>query len=149
MKDLQQMAEREQAAEKAQAKKEVKDFNELELYFFIEECGYFCWRMNHDMADGRIPQSDHAKIDIDVAKVRERQIEAIKELQKFGVENPLKEDGRANDTYWSWYKKWKSWHHGMGDEQWQEVNAAIKNGVTVELLEKYRKEANEIAGITN
>lgn len=153
MKDLQQMAaeaEHEQAVEEAaekQAEKALKDFNELELYFLIEECGYFCWRMNHDMADGRIPQSEHANLDASIAIVRKRQIEAIQELTRFGVEQPLKEDGGGSGAYWAWYNKWKNWHRGMSDEQWQEVNAAIKTGITPDLVEKYLKEANTMAGL--
>jgi len=153
MKDLQQMAaeaEQEQATEAVaaqdrQAEKALKDLNELELYFFIEECGYFCWRMNHDMADGRVPQAEHAKIDADVVKIHARQVEAIKELPRFGVEHPLKDGGGGSDTYWAWYRKWKTWHQSMSDAQWQEVNAATRAGITAELLEKYRKEADEMA----
>jgi hypothetical protein len=38
--------------------KTPKEMNELELYFVIDYCGGFIWRMNHDMCDGRIPRED-------------------------------------------------------------------------------------------
>ena len=128
-----------------QINKDVKDLNELELYFLIEECGAFCWRMNHDMADGRIPQSEHAGLDADIVKVKARQIEAINELPKFGIEQPLQEDGRGTEAYWVWYRKWNAWHHNVSDERWQEVNAATRTGITTEQIEEFRKEADAMA----
>lgn len=120
--------------------KDAKDLNEVELYFAIDECGSFIWHMNHDMADGRIPEKDHAAIDEDIVRMRKLQVECIEQLPKFGI-SALDENCRATDAYWVWYRKWNAWHKGMSDEAWRAVNASLKSGVTDDLVAKYRQEA--------
>lgn len=60
-------------------KAKILGLDEVNTYFLIDECGAFTWRMNHEMAHGRIPQESHAAIQED--------IEGIKELQKFTADN--------------------------------------------------------------
>jgi hypothetical protein len=146
MKDLQQMAAEavlEQEVEEAAVqmkKKNIKEFNEIELYFFIEECGFFCWRMNHDMADGRIPQKDHAALDADIVAIQKKQVEAIKELPRIGIECPLDEADRPTTNYWLWYRKWHKWHLDMSSESWDNVNRVLTTGITNEQLTIFKQE---------
>lgn len=125
--------------------KKIQDLNELELYFLVEECGGFIWRMNHDMADGRIPESEHAGIDVEIENVKKFQMQAINELPRVGIVQPLDETGHGTDAYWAWYRKWNQWHHNMSDESWRAVNAVTAKGVTVEQVAQYRQEADELA----
>jgi hypothetical protein len=125
----------------AKIQKDIKDMNEIELYFLIEECGYFCWRMNHDMANGRIPRKDHAAIDADIVTIKKKQREAIDELPRVGVESPLDESGRPTDNYWVWYRKWHAWHHNMSDESWSAVSKMLSSGgITDVELSVFRKD---------
>ena len=56
---------------KIMAENKLQEFaercSEAELYFIIDECGAFIWRMNHDLADGRIEDHD-GKIAMDMMK---------------------------------------------------------------------------------
>lgn len=121
--------------------KPVSEMNELELYFLIDFVGAFTWRMNHDMAHGRIPVADHAAIDADIIRLREEQIAAIKELPRFGVVPFVEGKERPTEAYWTWYRTWDGWKKDMTDEQWNAFNAATKDGVTTEQVANYKKEA--------
>ena len=45
-----------------QDKKDILSMDEPTSYFLVDECGMFLFRMNHDMADGRIPKESHEGI---------------------------------------------------------------------------------------
>jgi len=76
-------------------RKQIEEADELGLYFMINEIGGFVWRMNHDMADGRIPEKDWPMIDEEIARLRPLQTFAVSQLTRIGVETPLKEDGKS------------------------------------------------------
>jgi len=40
--------------------KEILEMSEIDTFFLIDEAGAFMWRMNHEMAHGRIPAESHA-----------------------------------------------------------------------------------------
>jgi hypothetical protein len=79
--------------------KEILKGGEIHYYFLINECGGFIWRMNHDLADGRIdlptdPEENKkaiASIDEDIKKMREIQTFVVSKLPEVGVEKPVKE----------------------------------------------------------
>ena len=111
---------------------------EIILYFFIDQCGEFVWRMNHDMADGRIPQKDHAAIDQDILKIQKQQQEAVQHLPRFGIAKPTEENGAPTSDYWQWYRAWDGWKKGMTNAEWQEVDTALSRGLTEDELVKFR-----------
>jgi len=85
------------------------------LYFYIETLGGVLWRLRHDSADGRIP------IDFKTERELQEKIEkAVDQTVRFGVTQP-RDKNRASDEYWKWYRWLNTWHHGMSDEEWQEV----------------------------
>ena len=121
--------------------KTPKEMNELELYFVIDYYGGFIWRMNHDMCDGRIPEKDWTDIDKDIEEMKKLQKEAVAELPRIGVNNPLNADGKPTDTYWTWYRTWDQWKKDLSDEKWRKVNHDSTNGLTDEDVARYKSEA--------
>jgi hypothetical protein len=105
-------------------KADILKMGEVDTYFLIDECGAFMWRMNHDMAHGRIPQEAHAAITEDIAAVREIQQFAVDNLTRFGVDPESAKD-RKNGDYWKWYGFWDDWKKGLSDEDWNSVNALM------------------------
>lgn len=104
-----------------QEKTDLQKLNEYDSYFFIDECGAFMWRMNHDMAHGRIPQESHMAISEDVAKIRELQKFVVDtNLPKFGVDPTTVTDRKG--SYWKWYMFWDSWKKGLSNEDWEAMN---------------------------
>lgn len=114
-----------------------KTCDERMAYFFIDQCGAFIWRMNHDMADGRIEAKHHAGIDGDIMRVRERQQEAVAALTRFGLK-PVDDAGRPTAEYWAWYRWWDSWKKGMSNEEWRECDSAMTRGMTPEEDARFR-----------
>lgn len=118
---------------------EVSSYNEICTYFIINEIGGFIWRMNHDMADGRIESSDHAAIDKDIVTMREIQLHAVKCLTKFGV-TPFKDDEKTTTAeYWAWFRWWDAYIKNMPKEQWEELDELIS---TKKDVSAYRPEGN-------
>ena len=122
----------------------VQEMNEVELYFYIEACGAYIWRMNHEMSHGRIPQEQHPGIDKGIQEVREKQLTAVRELPRIGLEQPLDSSGIATSAYWTWYRKWNYWHHNMSVDAWKIVDQTLSTGLTDEQVVKYRQEADEL-----
>jgi hypothetical protein len=61
---------------------------EIEYWSAIEALGGFIWRMNHDLADGRIKDSTGG-IDRDITEARKVSAQLVEELwEKFGVVAP-------------------------------------------------------------
>jgi len=104
---------------------DVLKLDEIDSYFLIDECGAFMWRMNHDMAHDRIPRESHAAIQKDIEKIREVQKFAAENLTRFGIDPESAKD-RKNGDYWKWYKFWDDWKKGLSDEDWNKVNALMQ-----------------------
>ena len=113
---------------------------EVVVYMHIETIGGFMWRMNHDMADGRIPPESHQAIDEDIAKVRPQQVRLVECLTRFGLDKPLEDDGIPTDEYWAWDKWWNGWHKGMSDAEWDAIQGDIKLGMSEEAIARCRPE---------
>ena len=105
-------------------KEDLSKLDEIKSYFFIDECGAFMWRMNHDMAHDRISHESHQAIDEDIAKIRVLQKFVADNLIKFGVD-PATVNDRKNGDYWKWYKFWDTWKKGLSDEDWNKVDALM------------------------
>jgi hypothetical protein len=116
-------------------KVDILAMNEVDTYFLIDECGAFIWRMNHEMAHGRIPQESHAAIDKDVVGVREVQQFAVDNLGRFGVDPESAKD--SDGDYWKWYRFWDNWKKGLSNGDWDAIMLLIKNK---ESYEKYLPE---------
>ena len=92
---------------------------ELEYWATIESLGGFIWRMEHDLADGRIDDPDGVIVK-DVSSAREISTRLVTELgEKFGViaprdcpqlafgqVKPVSPEGKT--YYWDWYEKMKA-----------------------------------------
>jgi len=90
---------------------------EIEYWYLIEALGGFIWRMEHDLGDGRISDSNNS-IGKDIFEARSISGRLVKELEKFGVihpsDTPKNEIGKelppppeGKIYYWSWYSKMK------------------------------------------
>ena len=91
---------------------------EMNYWKEIEALGGFVWRMNHDLADGRIEDPD-GKIDKSIEEAQQRIECLVSEVkEKFGV-IPLKDYPKVKSLqslppspegktyYWDWYNKMK------------------------------------------
>ena len=107
------------------AKAKIDSLDEIGLYFIINECGGFVWRMQHDMAHGRIPDDHHAAIDVDIVRIRGLQQYAVSKLDKLGFV-PTVEDGRPTEDYWKWFRWWDSYIKGLSNEEWNVLDNKIK-----------------------
>lgn len=114
--------------------KKIAECEEHELYFIINEIGGFLWRMNHDLADGRIKSSPG--IDEDLKNLSALQQKAVEQTVRFGV--PFKQEMKMNsilkeevlvtcDEYWQWYRFWDKWKDDLKPEEWAQVSSRISN----------------------
>jgi hypothetical protein len=104
-----------------QDKKDILGMDEATTYFLINECGLFLFRMNHDLADGRIPEESNEAVKTDMINIREVQTFTVENLQRFGVDPETVED-KENGDYWKWYTFWDKWKENLTDEQWKVVS---------------------------
>ena len=111
-------------------KEDILKMGEVDTYFLIDECGAFMWRMNHNMAHNRIPSKDHASIQEDIESVRELQKFAVDNLMRFGVDPLTAKD--ADGDYWKWYRFWDNWKKNMSDENWGIVNGLMQKNESYE-----------------
>jgi hypothetical protein len=107
-------------------KADILKMSEVDSYFLIDECGAFIWRMNHDMAHGRIEKEYHAAIQEDIMNVREVQKFAVDNLIRFSVDPESAKD-REHGDYWKWYNFWDKWKKGLSDENWETLMQRIAN----------------------
>jgi hypothetical protein len=98
---------------------------EIQVYFAIQVIGGFVWRMEHDMADGRIPEADHPAIDADIVIARGEQLKLVRSLTRFGLTTPIEEQGAPTKEYWAWYKKWNNYVENLSNEQFDELDKAL------------------------
>lgn len=112
---------------------------EILVYYTINSIGGFIWQMNHSMADGRIPECDHAAIDKDIANVRKQQVELIKTLPKYGVSQPLGENDQPTPEYWLWFRWWDSYAKSLSNEEFYILNNLLSDKGDVS---KFRPEGN-------
>lgn len=106
-------------------KAEIDELDEAYLYFFIDECGLFIWRMNHDMAHGRIPE--HGPVDKDIHNVRVVQHYAVTRLPEV-VEGIIPQDeyGYPTKEYWAWYRWWDRWKKDLTDKEWNALELKLR-----------------------
>lgn len=115
----------------------IKNCSELELFLTIDALGMFVWRMNHDLADGRIGDTEKERQSItkDIRTMQERLEKTVPHCERFGVRFELVEKPNeilggtyktACDEYWQWYRHWDEWKKALTDDQWNEFQR-LKN----------------------
>jgi len=114
-----------------QEKTEVLEMSEINTYFLIDECGAFTFRMNHEMAHNKIPKESHAAIQEDIDNVRELQKFAVDNLTRFNVD-PETVNDREDGEYWKWYRFWDNWKKGLSDEVWNTINQLMANNKSID-----------------
>lgn len=113
-------------------KKILDECSEIFLWASIEESGGFLWRMNHDLADGRIQSTPG--IEAGLITMRANQEYAIDQLERFGVPDPRKDKRKK---YWDWYKTWKDFWTSVDPEIYNEINRRLKAD-SKDACEEYR-----------
>ena len=99
---------------------DILSMDEATTYFLINECGNFLFRMNHDLADGRIPEESKEDVQNDMINIREAQMFTVENLDRFGVDPKSVEDKDKGD-YWKWYTFWDEWKNKLSDDVWKIV----------------------------
>ena len=104
-------------------KETLKNLSELELFMIIDSIGYMIWRMEHDLADGRI---EYPEWDLNDKFVMQAEIElAVIETGRFDV--PIVDISKPSIQYRKWYSWWKSYVEGMPKEDWNKIELALKS----------------------
>jgi hypothetical protein len=109
---------------------ELELLTEQEIYFAINTLGGFIWRMNHDMADGRIESTDGIMKDLDMAQYN---IEYFVVLSsKFGtktkVAKTVNEHVHQTKEYWTWYRWWDDYFQKeLTTSEWKEYMKLLKD----------------------
>lgn len=103
-------------------KKVLDSASEIYLWLYIEGIGGFLWRMNHDLADGRIDSTPG--IEKDLVTMRESIEYAVSQLERFGIEDP---GGEGRDKYWKWYRMWKKHIEALSDADYNRMNDMLKD----------------------
>ncbi len=112
---------------------DIKKCDEITLYFMIDVIGGHLWRMNHDIADGRVESTED--IQKDLKNMRWRIEHAVDQTTRFGVDALVRnEKGKANDSYWKWFKYWDKWKKKLSTEDWDEFNEAYADGEYKDML---------------
>jgi hypothetical protein len=96
-----------------QEKKDVLALDEVMTFFLIEETAAFIWRITHDMADGKLDQTQQTKDDLQ--EIVDLQNFAVDNLDRFGVKDK-KEDLKK------WHAHWSNWRNELPKEHWEKVS---------------------------
>ena len=115
-------------------KEKITTCSEYNLYFIIDECGGFIWRMNHDLSHGRIDDPS-GSIQKDIQNVQVLIKLAVEETKRFGVPFKMNENGSACNEYWNWYRFWDKWKKELSDEDWNSINYMMEKDIPID--EKY------------
>jgi hypothetical protein len=99
------------------------------LYEQINFLGGVIWRTNHDLADGRIPESAASDLPNLQAKIEDR----VDQTVRFGVETPRIEGQGATPEYWAWFRKWDGWVKGLSDAEYRALEQRVIAGEGTEI----------------
>lgn len=104
----------------------VKICTEQTLYFLINALSGYIWRMNHDMADGRIKEN------INLEEEQYALEFCVLQTTRFGVEVPEAKEGehiKNTDSYTEWYRWWNSYfQRDLSQEEFDEYNRLFSEG---------------------
>jgi len=111
----------------------IKNCSEQTLYFLINTLGGFIWRMNHDMADGRIKEN------VDLSGEQYAIEFCVYQTTRFGVEIlEAKEDEHIKNShsYWAWFRWWDSYFQNeLSSREFEEYNKLSNQKLNIS---KYR-----------
>ena len=109
---------------KEETKKLLDECSEFYLWILIEQTGGFLWRMNHDLADGRIDST--SGIEEDLVNMQGRITYAVGQTERFGLEDPIGKNGQeGKDAYWKWYNGWKEHNDSLTGSEMSEVGKIL------------------------
>ena len=104
---------------------EIKNLNEVDLYFAIDAMGAHIWRCKHDMSHERISEIDLTEEEYALEYM-------VYQTTKFGVELPEPEIDKhitATPSYNAWYKFYADhFKYTLTDEQWEAFQRAQESG---------------------
>lgn len=103
----------------------VTTCTEQELYFFINTFGGMIWRLNHDMADGRIEEK------LDLTPYQYAIEYCVMRTPRFGVKIDEPKEGehvKETASYLAWFRWW---------------NEYFQRTLTKEEYEDYRRKADK------
>ncbi len=104
---------------------EIKNLNEVDLYFAIDAMGAHIWRCKHDMSHERIPEIDLTEEEYALEYM-------VYQTTKFGVELPEPEIDKhitATPSYNAWYKFYADhFRYTLTNEQWEAFQQARREG---------------------
>lgn len=108
-----------------EAKEEIEAASEHILYFMINQAGAVRFRSMHDSADGRPYAPSIPESMVIEEELFHMQGHCIRQLHKFGVENPLEDNGAPTQEYWDWFRGWKDHVEGLPAEDWAKFEKAM------------------------
>ena len=109
--------------------KKCRQCSEVELYVTINSLGGFIWQMNHDLADGRIPES--SDINESLAEAQRKIEFAVEQTKRFGVIQPRSKQGGPTYEYRRWFQWWDSYVNGLSFTACGTLERAINKGEDV------------------
>jgi len=104
-----------------QDKKDILSMDEVTTYFLVNECGSFLFNMNHQLADGKIPEESKDDILKDMINIRVIQKFTVDNLGRFGID-PESAHDKENGEYWKWFKFWDKWKTDLSEDEWRIVS---------------------------
>jgi len=115
---------------KEDTKKKLESACEQYIWLTIDGLGDFVWRMNHDIADGRIPSTP--SLEENILKMHETIIFATTQIKRFGPE-VLDKDNKPTKEYWDWYDTWKKYVEGLSDKDFHKLGDLAAGETSAEL----------------
>lgn len=104
----------------------VTTCTEQELYFYINTFGGMIWRLNHDMADGRIEE------ELDLTPYQYALEYCVMHTPRFGVTIDEPKEGehvKATDSYWAWFRWWDEYfQRTLTNEEYEDYRRKADNG---------------------
>ena len=98
---------------------------EQELYFFINNMGGMIWRLNHDMADGRIKEN------LGLTSYQYAVEYCVMHTPRFGVKIDEPKEGehvKATDSYWAWFSWWDNYfRRTLSKEEYEDYLHKVDN----------------------
>jgi hypothetical protein len=112
-----------------EAKKEIEDYSEIELFLFINSHG----NLINEVRKKEAPEGSS-----EIDSIRDALNYAIFSTGKYGF-LPYDSEGKPADPFYRWFKWWSSYIGSMPDETWNDLNKKIKDK---EDISTYRPEGN-------
>lgn len=99
---------------------------EQELYFYIRTFSSMIWRLEHDMADGRIEEN------LDLTPYQYAVEYCVMHTPRFGVKIDEPTEGeyvKATDSYFAWFRWWDEYFQStLTNEEYEDYLHKANNG---------------------